>query len=87
MSMYVWQFLDSAPGADHQPGSGFFGRLFRSIGDHWNRLRMIRMLEELDDRILNDIGISRADIVSVVDGFDSRELRMVPVASTLHAHS
>ncbi|MCQ0090679.1 hypothetical protein FGD77_02655 [Roseovarius sp. M141] len=42
---------------------------------------MIAMLERLRDEVLHDIGIARGDIRRVVEGFDSRELRMTPVAN------
>ncbi|MCI2394933.1 DUF1127 domain-containing protein [Aliiroseovarius sp. N1F302] len=36
----------------------------------------------MDDRLLSDIGLRRAEIRRVVDAFDDRELGMAPVAST-----
>lgn len=47
----------------------------------WQRHRMTRALERLDDHMLADIGIYRGDIPRVVEGFDARELRMVPLAA------
>ena len=44
---------------------------------------MIRALEALDDRLLRDIGLERGDIEDLVDSFDDRELRMVPLSPTL----
>ncbi|SDB59276.1 DUF1127 domain-containing protein [Bauldia litoralis] len=58
-------------------GVGFFRRWVMAIA---KRRRMITALENLDDRTLADIGIYRGEIPSIVDGFDSRELRMTPVA-------
>ena len=34
---------------------------------HWQRHRMIRTLQELDDRTLNDIGLARSEIRGLVD--------------------
>jgi uncharacterized protein YjiS (DUF1127 family) len=42
--------------------NSFIGRLGRSIADWRNARTGIRMLEHLDDRILADIGITRAEI-------------------------
>lgn len=63
-------------------GVGFFRRWVMAIAKRWQRRRMITALENLDDRTLADIGIYRGEIPSIVDGFDSRELRMTPVASS-----
>ena len=46
----------------------------------WQRKKMIAALQAMDNRLLNDIGIERCNIERVVDGFDGRELRMVPFA-------
>ncbi|MBK8440367.1 MAG: DUF1127 domain-containing protein [Rhodobacter sp.] len=55
-------------------------RLFGGIVRHWQRRRMIRALQAMDDRLLRDIGLARGDIEAVVDSFDDRELQMVPLA-------
>lgn len=47
---------------------------------YWQRKKMIAALQAMDSRILRDIGIERCDIERIVDGFDDRELRMVPMA-------
>ncbi len=52
----------------------------RSVMRKWQRRKMIAALEAMDDRLLRDIGIYRGDIRRVVDGFDDRELGMVPLA-------
>lgn len=62
--------------------SSLFHRVMTSITRQWKRGRMIKELEAMDDRLLRDIGIERGDIERVVDGFDERELRMVPLAPT-----
>lgn len=51
----------------------------------WQRQKMIAALQAMDSRVLQDIGIERCDIERVVDGFDDRELRMVPVARAQEA--
>jgi uncharacterized protein YjiS (DUF1127 family) len=66
---------------------GVFQRIGRAITRHWNRRGMIRQMEALDDRILADIGILRADIPRVVDGLNTRELRMKPVARSVVARN
>ena len=55
-------------------------RWLRTANRHWQRRKMIATLEAMDDRTLKDIGIHRGDIARVVDGFDDRELGMVPFA-------
>lgn len=60
--------------------SGLFRRWILKTIRSWKRRRMITALEQLDDRTLADIGVRRNDIPRVVDGFDARELRMVPLA-------
>tara|TARA_R110002020_G_scaffold456466_1_gene672941 strand:- start:18232 stop:18531 length:300 start_codon:yes stop_codon:yes gene_type:complete len=59
---------------------GFFRRLSQSVVRKWRRRKMIAAFEALDDRLLRDIGVFRGDIKHLVDGFDDRELRMVPLA-------
>ncbi len=46
----------------------------------WQRGKMIATLDAMDDRILRDIGIDRADIPRIVDDLSDRELRMTPLA-------
>jgi uncharacterized protein YjiS (DUF1127 family) len=58
----------------------FIRRWISTIITNWRRRKMIGALEALDDRVLDDIGVNRGDIPLIVDGFDSRELRMTPVA-------
>ncbi|MCB1311448.1 MAG: DUF1127 domain-containing protein [Sedimentitalea sp.] len=83
MSIYITrQMIASASdnrGGDE--GSDFVRRLFGPAIRKWRRRKMIAALEALDDRSLRDIGIYRGDIPRVVDGFDDRELGMVPFAS------
>ena len=49
----------------------------RAAKRYWQRRKMIASLEAMDDWLLRDIGIDRADIRNVVDGFDARELGMI----------
>ncbi|MFZ1479527.1 MAG: DUF1127 domain-containing protein [Paracoccaceae bacterium] len=69
-------------GRDQDPdqGMGHLRRFFGGIVRHWQRRRMIRALQAMDDRLLRDIGLARGDIEAVVDSFDDRELQMVPLA-------
>ncbi len=62
--------------------NNLFLRLMTSITQKWQRGKMIKDLEAMDDRLLRDIGLHRVDIERVVDGFDYRELRMVPLTPT-----
>lgn len=82
MSIYITrQMLD--PNFQTQKASERFGILrqwSRSVVRKWRRRKLIAALEALDDRLLRDIGIYRGDIKRRVDGFDDRELRMVPLA-------
>ncbi|MCB1363640.1 MAG: DUF1127 domain-containing protein [Rhodobacteraceae bacterium] len=89
MSIYLYrQFLDSTPRqADAFQDDSVFRLLGRAIMRNVRRRRMIRQLQELDDHILADIGISRGDIPRVVDGLDARELRMTPVARPVAAQA
>lgn len=67
----------------HPGWAGSLGVLQRWLGavvQQRRRRKMIATLEAMDDWVLRDIGISRGDISRVVDGFDERELRMVPLA-------
>ncbi|GKY89871.1 DUF1127 domain-containing protein [Sinisalibacter aestuarii] len=57
-------------------------RWLRAAFRRWERRKMIAALEAMDDRLLRDIGIYRNDIPRLVDGFDDRELRMRPLATT-----
>jgi len=59
---------------------GILGRWTRAVVRNWQRRNMIATLSAMDDRLLQDIGIYRGDIARVVDGFDDRELGMVPFA-------
>lgn len=56
-------------------------RLLAAVVQNWRRRKMIAVLQALDTRTLRDIGIERCDIESIVKGFDTRELRMVPLAA------
>ncbi|MCA0423212.1 MAG: DUF1127 domain-containing protein [Proteobacteria bacterium] len=47
----------------------------------WQRRKMKAALHSLDDRILQDIGLSRGEIEDFVDGLSSAELRMTPIAA------
>ena len=74
------QIINPAPnmrGGDES--NGLVRRMFQSAIRKWRRRKMIAMLETLDDRVLEDIGIHRGDIPRVVDAFDDRELGMTPV--------
>lgn len=64
---------------------GVLQRWSRAITNNWKRRKMIGALRAMDDRLLRDIGIYRNDIERVVDGFNERELRIVPIAPLVSA--
>ncbi|WP_415234271.1 DUF1127 domain-containing protein [Pseudorhodobacter sp.] len=75
------QMITPAAGAlGNKRTDGLFTRLLGSVVTKWRRHRMIAAFEAMDDRLLDDIGITRGDIRDVVNSFDTRELQMVPVA-------
>lgn len=51
-----------------RPVSGFIGRISSRFGDYVARSRIERQLEQLDDRLLLDIGMKRSDIRRMVWG-------------------
>lgn len=53
----------------------------------WQRNKLIATLEAMDDWVLRDIGIYRGEIRDVVNGFDDRELGMVPIAAPSESHN
>jgi uncharacterized protein YjiS (DUF1127 family) len=72
---YPWgvRYTDAGSGgaSRSQPsrfGAGIFGRLFRRIAEEQELRRDIRRLSELDDHMLQDIGIVRGDIEDRVRG-------------------
>ena len=66
--------------------ANLFRRWMISAMRQWQRRRMIKALEAMDDRLLRDIGIDRSDIDRVVGEFDDRELGMIPLAPAAVAH-
>ncbi|HYF59366.1 MAG TPA: DUF1127 domain-containing protein [Burkholderiaceae bacterium] len=44
----------------------------RAPGRWWRRRGGLQALRELDDRMLRDVGLERADLVRAVRGFDPR---------------
>jgi uncharacterized protein YjiS (DUF1127 family) len=48
--------------------AGAFGWLVRPLANLWSRTQVYDELMSMDDRLLADIGISRADIPSVATG-------------------
>lgn len=67
-------------GPDRTTKVGLIRRWLNLSIRKWQRRRMIAALSAMDTRLLQDIGVERCDIERVVDGFDERELRMVPLA-------
>ena len=65
---------------DKAPWGTFMLRWWNSAIRSWQRRKMKAVLHSLDDRILQDIGLSRGEIEDFVDGLSSAELRMTPIA-------
>ncbi|MCV2892735.1 DUF1127 domain-containing protein [Lentibacter sp. XHP0401] len=55
-------------------------RWLRATVNNWKRRKMVAALRSMEDHLLKDIGVERGDIQRIVDGFDERELGMVPLA-------
>jgi len=51
-----------------RPVSSFLSRIANRFGDYVARSRIERQLEQLDDRLLLDIGMKRSDIRRMVWG-------------------
>lgn len=71
-------------GANTKPrvGVDLLRRWIRASAKNWKRRKMIAALQSMDDLLLKDIGVDRSEIIRIVDGFDDRELDMVPVGRT-----
>lgn len=54
----VWQARDDRNGWAHWPAK----RLFRALRNHFRNKRQYRELEQLPDYLLEDVGLTRADI-------------------------
>ena len=65
---------------DKSPWGTIVSRWWNSAIRSWQRRKMKAVLHRLDDRILQDIGLSRGEIEDFVDGLISAELRMTPIA-------
>lgn len=63
-----------------QGGNAMRGWLQAAVRS-WQRRKMIASLQAMDDFLLRDIGIARADIIRIVNGFDERELKMTPLST------
>jgi len=68
MSSYVRssEFLPTTERRSVRRG-GLFRRLVDAFVENRRRRKMIAVLETLDDRVLEDIGLTRNDIPSIVD--------------------
>jgi len=59
---------------------GLVRRLAGGIVRRWQHRRTIAAMEAMEDWVLRDIGLDRADIPGAVAGLTDRELRMNPLA-------
>ena len=57
-------------------------RILAKAKQRWQQRQMVMALQQLDDRLLADIGINRGEIPRVVAGLNPQELRMRPIART-----
>lgn len=57
-----------------------FRRWFKASALRWQRDRTTKALQNLDDRMLADIGLHRSDIPLVVERLIERELQTTPVS-------
>lgn len=62
-------------------------RWVRAVRKNWKRRKMIAELHAMDNHLLKDIGIARYEINCLVDAFDDRELRIVPLAPIANLES
>lgn len=58
----------AATATSSRPASGFLDRITARFGNYIARSRIERQLEQLDDRLLLDIGMKRSDIRRMVWG-------------------
>ena len=49
-----------------------FETLFHAIHAHWARRMTLYRLQQLDDRLLDDLGTSRDKLATFIDRFDRR---------------
>ena len=59
---------DAITTTSSRPASSLLGRIANRVGDYVARSRIERQLEQLDDRLLLDIGMKRSDIRRMVWG-------------------
>ncbi|MCY0150121.1 DUF1127 domain-containing protein [Hoeflea sp. G2-23] len=60
--------------------SGFLRRGWQFLVRKWGCHQAILALEAMDDRLLRDIGLYRADITRAVNGSVDHQVRMMPLA-------
>lgn len=65
----------------NKDNDGILRRWLAAAALTWRRQRMSRALSQLDDRMLHDIGLARADISDLVKRLHPAELRMTPIAA------
>jgi uncharacterized protein YjiS (DUF1127 family) len=66
--MTTTTYGSNATSTSSRPVSGFLDRIASRFGDYVARSRIERQLEQLDDRLLLDIGMKRSDIRRMVWG-------------------
>ncbi|WP_324754189.1 DUF1127 domain-containing protein [Roseovarius sp. Pro17] len=89
MSIYLTkQMIDPAMSrSQSNDDTGLFPRWILAITQQWRRRKMITALQELDDRMLADIGLHRSDIPRVATALSAREHRMATTAQAPRAEN
>ncbi|WP_370363027.1 DUF1127 domain-containing protein [Limimaricola litoreus] len=84
MSIYITrEMIDtSIRKSKTQMNGSIFTVLFRWVRKQLQRRRMIFDLQAMDDKMLDDIGIHRADIPRLVGSLGDRDLRMQSMGPT-----
>ena len=65
----------SRPRKARATGPGLLGRGLRAVIRRWQRQRTIEELEQMDDRLLRDMGLYRGDIPRIFTDTDALALR------------
>lgn len=80
MSIYLTRKMINIPMHDDRTddGMGLFARLRYTLVDKWQRRKMTVELQDLDDRMLADIGLFRDEIPSFVAACHKRKARISP---------
>ncbi len=70
----------SANRASPTGSGGLIRRTHAKAKQRWQRRQMVMALQQLDDRLLAEIGFHRDEIPRIVAGLNPQELQMKPIA-------